>query len=98
MTPGYVWAPGYWAWHEDRHIWIRGRTIYQRSGYRWEPDGWEQQGARYIQRPGRWEPIYVQAPMNHGQAKKKHDRKDKRSKGDDNEQGNGKGRDKRESK
>ncbi len=54
MAPGYVWAPGYWAWNNDSHIWIRGRTIYQRPGYRWEPDRWEQRGANYYRRPGNW--------------------------------------------
>jgi hypothetical protein len=56
MAPGYVWAPGYWAWHSDRYIWIRGRTIAQRTGYRWEPDRWEQRGTTYYQQPGRWAP------------------------------------------
>jgi len=55
MPPGYVWAPGYWAWHGDRHIWIHGRSMVQRVGYRWEPDRWEQRGTVYVQQPGRWE-------------------------------------------
>ncbi len=55
MAPGYIWAPGYWAWHDDRHIWIRGRTIVQRTGYRWEPDRWDQRGSGYYQTPGRWQ-------------------------------------------
>ncbi len=55
MVPGYVWAPGYWAWHGDRHIWVRGRTIVQRVGYRWEPDVWEQRNNSYYRHPGRWE-------------------------------------------
>jgi hypothetical protein len=55
LRPGQVWAPGYWAWHEDRHIWIRGRTMVQRAGYRWEPDVWEQRNNLYYRHPGRWE-------------------------------------------
>ena len=55
MVPGDVWAPGYWAWHGDRHVWIRGRTIVQRVGYRWEPDVWEQRDNRYYRHVGRWE-------------------------------------------
>ena len=35
LAPGYTWAPGYWAWHGDRHVWVRGRTIVQRVGYVW---------------------------------------------------------------
>ena len=55
MAPGYVWAPGYWTWHGDRHIWIRGRPILQRTGYRWEPDRWEHRGNGYYRHAGRWE-------------------------------------------
>lgn len=55
MAPGYVWAPGYWAWHGDRYIWVHGRTMVQRVGYRWEPDRWEQSGGAYVRQPGRWE-------------------------------------------
>jgi hypothetical protein len=55
MQPGFVWAPGYWAWNFDRHIWVRGRTMVQRAGYRWEPDHWEQLGDAYSRQPGRWE-------------------------------------------
>ena len=90
MAPGYIWAPGYWAWHEDRHIWVRGRTIIHRTGYRWEPDRWEQQGPRYVQLPGRWEREYEQRPLNHGQAKK-HDRNEMRSNGNNNDNGHGNG-------
>ena len=30
IQPGYVWAPGYWAWSGERHVWVRGRPIAQR--------------------------------------------------------------------
>ena len=55
MAPGYVWAPGYWAWHGDRHVWVHGRSIMQRNGYRWQPDVWEQRNDNYYRHPGRWE-------------------------------------------
>ena len=55
MASGYVWAPGYWTWYGDRHIWIHGRTILQRTGYRWQPDVWEQRNNYYYRHPGRWE-------------------------------------------
>ncbi|MDP2368165.1 hypothetical protein [Rhodoferax sp.] len=55
LEPGFAWAPGYWAWNVDRHVWIRGRTIVQRDGYRWEPDRWEQRDLAYYRHPGRWE-------------------------------------------
>jgi hypothetical protein len=55
LQDGYVWAPGYWAWNHDRHIWVRGRTMLQRTGYRWEPDRWEQRGDAYYRQPGNWQ-------------------------------------------
>ena len=55
IPPGYVWAPGYWAWNGDRHLWVHGRTIVQRVGYRWEPDRWEQRDRAYYRHPGHWE-------------------------------------------
>lgn len=55
LKAGYAWAPGYWAWNYDRHIWIRGRTIVQRVGYRWQPDRWEQRGNGFYRQPGNWE-------------------------------------------
>ena len=51
---GYVYAPGYWAWNGDRHIWVRGRTITERPGYTWVPDRWESTGGRYRFVQGYW--------------------------------------------
>ena len=56
LAPGYIWVPGYWAWSVDHHIWIRGRAVVQRAGYRWEPDRWEQRDHAYYRLPGRWMP------------------------------------------
>ena len=55
MNPGYVWAPGYWAWHGDRHTWVQGRSMAERNGYSWQADRWERSGFAYYQEPGRWE-------------------------------------------
>ncbi len=55
MQPGYAWAPGYWAWSGERHVWVRGRPIMQRTGYRWEPDRWEKRDSGYYRHAGRWE-------------------------------------------
>src|SRR6185436_15846233 len=55
MQPGYVWAPGYWGWSGERHIWVRGRPIAQRDGYRWAPDRWEQRDQHYYRAAGHWE-------------------------------------------
>ena len=56
ISPGDVWAPGYWGWNGDRHIWVRGRTIHQRIGYRWESDRWDERGGRYYHTAGYWKP------------------------------------------
>ncbi len=54
VAPGYVWAPGYWGWSGQRHVWVRGRAIVQRAGYRWEPDRWEQRDSNYHRTAGHW--------------------------------------------
>lgn len=41
---GYVWAPGYWAWSQrlHRHVWVDGRWLRARPGYRYTPARWQQ--------------------------------------------------------
>ena len=51
---GYTWAPGYWAWQRDRHVWVRGHTMRARSGYEWTPHRWNQVDGRHEFQPGRW--------------------------------------------
>lgn len=51
---GYVWVPGYWAWHHDRHIWVHGRQILARPGYHWAPERWEPRGGRWHFVAGGW--------------------------------------------
>ena len=73
LAPGYVWAPGYWAWNGERHIWIHGRGIFQRPGYRWQPDVWEQRNNTYYRNPGRWErDSEYRAPQMHNGKMPKH--------------------------
>jgi WXXGXW repeat (2 copies) len=55
VPAGYVWAPGYWGWTGERHVWVGGRAILQREGYRWEPDRWEQRDRAYYRTAGHWE-------------------------------------------
>jgi hypothetical protein len=91
MAPGYVWAPGYWAWNNDRHIWMHGRAIVQRTGYRWEPDRWEQRGNGYYRHPGNWARDNNYRPVQMGKLhklKKPHGNPHQRSPLDD-DQGNG---------
>jgi hypothetical protein len=84
MIPtGYIWAPGYWGWSGERHVWVRGRTIVQREGYRWEPDRWEQRDRSYYRTAGHWERDNSYKPIK---VKKEHndDRRGNRGDGHDN--------------
>lgn len=100
VAPGQLWVPGYWAWNHDRHIWIRGRTIVQREGYRWEPDRWVRRSDdKYYRLQGRWE-----RDDKYKIVKMKKEKKNKYWKNDDDDRSghgnrgrngkNGKGRDK----
>ena len=88
VAPGYVWAPGYWGWNGDHHVWVRGRPIVERVGYRWAPDRWEQRGSGYYRHPGNWE-----RDANYRVVKAKKEKKpkhrDNHNRGDDNEHGRG---------
>src|SRR5206468_6316324 len=57
--PGYVWAPGYWAWEGGRHVWVAGRWIPVHRGYYWVPDRWVEyrgpRGPHWHFEPGHWE-------------------------------------------
>jgi len=86
MQPGYVWAPGYWAWNNDHHVWVRGRTIVQRDGYNWVPDRWVQQDRVYVRQPGRWERSQQAKPIKYQKEKKP-----KHNNGRGNNGNNGKG-------
>ena len=76
MQPGYVWAPGYWAWSGERHVWVRGRPIVQREGYRWEPDRWDQRDRGYYRTAGHWQPDHDYKPTKVKKEKKDKDRDD----------------------
>jgi hypothetical protein len=75
LPSGQVWAPGYWAWSGERHVWVRGRPIVQREGYRWEADRWEQRDRGYYRHAGHWEPVKAKKPKKQKKQKKhkKHD-------------------------
>lgn len=51
---GYVWAPGYWAWHRDRHVWVGGHWVAARPGYYWVPDRWVHSGRYWRHQHGHW--------------------------------------------
>jgi hypothetical protein len=60
--PGYVWAPGYWAWEGGRHVWRAGHLVVVRSGYYWVPERWVEyrgpRGPHWHFEPGHWERAY----------------------------------------
>jgi WXXGXW repeat (2 copies) len=72
IQPGYVWAPGYWGWNGDRHIWVRGRSIVQREGYSWAPDRWDQRNNSYYRTAGHWEQDRNYKPVKMKKEKKDH--------------------------
>ncbi len=80
VPAGYVWAPGYWGWNGDRHVWVRGRAIVQREGYRWEPDRWEQRDRTYYRAEGRWVRDKDYKPVK--MKKEKKEKKEKKHKGE----------------
>ena len=67
---GYVWAPGYWGWSGERHVWVRGRPILQREGYRWAPDRWDKHDRSYHRVAGHWEHDHEYKPKKVKKEKK----------------------------
>lgn len=91
MAPGYIWAPGYWGWSGERHVWVRGRTIIQRQGYAWAPDRWEQRNNGYYRSAGHWERDNSYKPVKVKKEKKaKHRDNDDRGNGNRGHDNNGK--------
>ena len=60
---GYTWAPGYWGWQRNRHVWVKGHTIRARSGYAWAPDRWTEVDGRHHFQRGSW----TRGSERHGQ-------------------------------
>jgi hypothetical protein len=52
--PGYVWAPGYWGYHQNRYDWVPGHWVPNRPGYHWVQDTWVQRGPHWHYVPGHW--------------------------------------------
>ncbi len=54
-SPYHVWVPGYWAWHDRRHVWIAGHYQLPPRGYReWHNPRWERRGGSHVFIEGRW--------------------------------------------
>ena len=52
---GYVWAPGYWDWRSNRHVWVKGHWERERHGYYYHPSRWVQNDGRWGLERGRWD-------------------------------------------
>ena len=50
-----VWDPGHWEWRGNRHVWVDGRWLKERPGYRYREARWVERGGRWEMRPGGWE-------------------------------------------
>ena len=51
---GYVWAPGYWNWRNERHQWVAGAWVRDRPGYRYQETRWEERDGRWHMQRGNW--------------------------------------------
>jgi hypothetical protein len=51
---GYVWSPGYWDWRGNQHVWVRGASVRERSGYSYEPHRWVERDGRWNLERSRW--------------------------------------------
>lgn len=53
---GFVWAPGHWTWsaRARRYVWVQGRWIAVRPGWRYVPATWVRRRGTWVYVPGRW--------------------------------------------
>lgn len=55
--PGYLWAPGYWAWGPEGYYWVPGTwVVAPRPGYLWTPGYWGWERGAYFWHGGYWGP------------------------------------------
>lgn len=82
--PGYLWAPGYWNWNGNKHVWTEGHWEQVRQGQRYERTEWRREGDKWRLREGGWK----KAKKN--KKHKKHDHDDEHH-GDDRHDNRGGG-------
>jgi WXXGXW repeat (2 copies) len=57
-APGYVWAPGYWAYGPDGYYWVPGTWIEPPAvGLLWTPGYWGWSNGVYAWTAGYWGPV-----------------------------------------
>jgi len=55
--PGYIWAPGYWAYGPDGYYWVPGTWVYPPTvGVLWTPGYWGWHDGFYVWHEGYWGP------------------------------------------
>jgi hypothetical protein len=55
--PGYMWAPGYWAYGDDGYYWVPGTWVLApEPGLLWTPGYWGWGGGVYVWHAGYWGP------------------------------------------
>src|SRR5579859_1115745 len=54
--PGYIWAPGYWAWDGAEYYWVPGTWVLAPVGMLWTPGFWGWDEGVYIWHEGYWGP------------------------------------------
>lgn len=55
--PGFIWAPGYWAWGPDGYFWVPGTWVLAPfPGELWTPGYWAWEDDAYIWNEGYWGP------------------------------------------
>ena len=52
---GYVWAPGYWNWRNNRHVWVKGGWQRERTGYYYHPNRWLERDGKWYNERSRWD-------------------------------------------
>ena len=52
---GYLWAPGYWNWRSNRHVWTKGHWERERVGYYYYPNTWTEREGRWVHQHSRWD-------------------------------------------
>ena len=56
-APGYIWAPGYWAYGDFGYYWVPGAWVLPpQVGFLWTPGYWGYTGSTYIFHEGYWGP------------------------------------------
>jgi hypothetical protein len=51
---GYVWAPGYYDWRNNRHVWVAGHWVRERPGYAYYSPRWVERDGRWYQERRGW--------------------------------------------